>query len=207
MRKSSSIHRTSFLLTCRLKAIPRANPIQNGGSLYPFPFAITKLIAVNAIESTAEERMRIPICLVLAFHIVSSALPVLAGATVLPWQREMPLREAAPTIELTSLLDRANPQPDNGGNPIGGPSMTICNLKMRSTIWGPPDRITVSVTKNNVWDRRLHEFAVPTKQDITKAHFRRSTRTMSVSKETRSVRSTWDGCEGGRTQSIRIANR
>jgi hypothetical protein len=115
--------------------------------------------------------MRIPIRLVLAFHIVSSALPVLAGATVLPWQREMPLREAAPTIVLSSLLDPTNPQPDNGGNPIGGPSMTICNLKIRSTIWGPPDRITISVTKNNVWDRRLHEFAVPTLQDITEGAF------------------------------------
>ncbi len=115
--------------------------------------------------------MRIPIRLVLAFPIVSSALPVLAGATVLPWQREMPLREAARTIELTSSLDPANPQPDNGGNPIGGPSMTICNLKMRSTIWGPPDRITISVTKNNVWDRRLDELPVPTLQDITDGDF------------------------------------
>ena len=76
----------------------------------------------------------------------------------LPWQREMSLREAAQAVNFESVLNAINPQPDYGGNPFGGPSMTIDNLKMRSTIWGPPDRITISITKNNVWDRRLHEF-------------------------------------------------
>ena len=45
--------------------------------------------------------------------------------------------------------------------------MTVDNLKMRSTMWGPPDHITISITKNNVWDRRLHQFPVPSLQDIT----------------------------------------
>ena len=92
-------------------------------------------------------------------------------ANPLPWQREMPLKEAAQDINFQSTLDPANPQPDNGGSPFGGPSMTIDNLKIRSTIWGPPDHITISITKNNVWDRRLHLFPVPSLQDITNGAF------------------------------------
>src|SRR5208283_240449 len=93
-----------------------------------------------------------------AIIVLGTGLPALASdSQTLPWQREMPLREAARTVVLESTLNPTNPQPDNGGEPFGGPSMTINKLKMRTTIWGPPDRITISLTKNNVWDRRLHE--------------------------------------------------
>ena len=90
---------------------------------------------------------------------------------ILPWQREIPLREAARAVALESVLDPTNPQPDFGGNPFAGPSMTVCNLKMRSVLWGPPDRITVSLNKNNVWDRRLNEFRAPTLAEITEGAF------------------------------------
>ncbi|MGE5612202.1 MAG: glycosyl hydrolase family 95 catalytic domain-containing protein [Bacillota bacterium] len=83
----------------------------------------------------------------------------------------MPLREVARSVVLESTLNPTNPQPDNGGEPFNGPSMTINSLKMRNTIWGPPDRITISLTKNNVWDRRLHEFPAPTLQEITEGAF------------------------------------
>jgi hypothetical protein len=78
----------------------------------------------------------------------------------------MPLREAAQAVVLQSILNPTNPQLDWGGGPFSGPSMVISNLKMRSVIWGPPDKITISVTKNDVWDRRLHEFPAPTLQDL-----------------------------------------
>jgi hypothetical protein len=89
----------------------------------------------------------------------------------LPWQREMPLREAARSVVLESTLHPTNPQPDIFGEPFGGPSMSINSLKMRTTIWGPPERITISLTRNNVWDRRLHEFAVPTLEDISEGAY------------------------------------
>ena len=46
--------------------------------------------------------------------------------------------------------------------------MTINNLKMRTTLWGPPDRVTISLTKNNVWDRRINTrgLTAPTLQEI-----------------------------------------
>jgi len=107
----------------------------------------------------------------LAAFALGGALPAsAAGPQALPWQREMSLREAAQSVQLESTLNRSNPQPDFSAYP-GGPAMSINNLKMRTTIWGPPDRITISLNKNDVWDRRLHEFPAPTLQDITEGAF------------------------------------
>ena len=86
----------------------------------------------------------------------------------LPWNREMSLKEASKSVKLKSTLDRTNPFPDFDG--FGdGHSMCINNLKMRTTIWGSPDRITISLNKNNVWDRRLNirSLQAPTLQDIS----------------------------------------
>ena len=51
--------------------------------------------------------------------------------------------------------------------------MSVNNLKMRTTIWGTPDHITVSLNKNNVWDRRLNvrSLQAPTLQEITEGAF------------------------------------
>jgi hypothetical protein len=127
-------------------------------------------------ELRTEPQMKVPgqsrLAVMAVFFLASVATSAFADdAPLLPWQREAPLREAAQSVSFESTLDPTNPQPDYGGNPFGGPSMTIDNLKMRSTIWGPPDRITISVTKNNVWDRRLHEFTVPSLQEITDGAF------------------------------------
>lgn len=86
-----------------------------------------------------------------------------AEASPLPWQREMPLREAAKSATLENTLNPTNPLP--------GPSMDINNLKMRTTIWGPADRITISLTKNNVWDRRVNWYDAPTLEEITEGAF------------------------------------
>ena len=81
---------------------------------------------------------------------------------LLPWQREIPLREAAKSISIESTLNPTDP--DRG-------AMSINNLKMNTTLWGPTNRITISLTKNDVWDRRLHEFKAPTLQEITEGAF------------------------------------
>ena len=81
---------------------------------------------------------------------------------------EIPLREAAQSVAWESALQPNSPLPDSGGFGVGR-AMTINNLKMRTTLWGPPDRITISLNKNNVWDRRLNtrSFQAPTLQEIT----------------------------------------
>jgi hypothetical protein len=34
------------------------------------------------------------------------------------------------------------------------PAVDLCTLKMRVSLWGPPDRLTLTLGKNDVWDRR-----------------------------------------------------
>ena len=81
---------------------------------------------------------------------------------LLPWQREILLREAAKSVVIECKLNPTDP--DRG-------AMSINNLKMNTTLWGPTNRITISLTKNDVWDRRLHEFKEPTLQEITEGAF------------------------------------
>jgi hypothetical protein len=90
--------------------------------------------------------------------------PALATAAQqpLPWKREISLREAAQTTLVQGPLNPTDP---------GRSAMSINNLKMHTVMWGPPNRITISINKNNVWDRRLHEFQAPTLQEITEGAF------------------------------------
>jgi hypothetical protein len=88
----------------------------------------------------------------------------------LPWQREIPLREAAKSITLEGMLNAGGPS-GGFGQGGGGAASSINNLKMRTAIWGPPERITISLNKNNVWDRRLHAYQAPTLQEITEGAY------------------------------------
>src|SRR4051812_39713684 len=76
-------------------------------------------------------------------------LAAVAVAAELPWQREMPLREAARDAAITSALDPQ--QPAQGANVS---RLTLSNAQVRSSLWGPSDRVTLSVLKTDVWDRR-----------------------------------------------------
>lgn len=105
--------------------------------------------------------------------IIIIVFPVLAEEQqILPWEREISLREAAQSVTLQTTLNPTNPLPSWGSYP-SGTTMTINNLKMRTTLWGPSDRITISLTKNNVWDRRVNPrgFEAPTLQDIIDGAF------------------------------------
>jgi len=98
------------------------------------------------------------ICMLTVAQMISGA-----ESEPLPWQREMPLREAAKSVTLERTLNPTDPNDRS--------TMSINNLKMHTVIWGPPNQITISLTKNNVWDRRLHDFPAPTLQDITEGAF------------------------------------
>ena len=103
---------------------------------------------------------------------VASPSAATAQSPTLPWEREIPLREAAKSVVFENTLNPTNPLPDSGEY-FTGPAMSVNNLKMRTTIWGSPDRITVSLNKNNVWDRRLNarSLSAPTLQEITEGVF------------------------------------
>ena len=94
--------------------------------------------------------------------------PALAAPTQrLPWEREIPLREAARSVTIDNTLNPTDPLPDRNSYPLGK-AMAINSLKMRTTLWGPPERVTISLTKNNVWDRRVNPrgLEAPTLQEI-----------------------------------------
>ncbi|MBV5314488.1 MAG: hypothetical protein JZU47_14400 [Prolixibacteraceae bacterium] len=90
------------------------------------------------------------------------------NAQKLPWEREIPLKEAAKSVFLRSTLAPDNSLPNRKCYPRDGKAVTINNLKMRTTLWGPPEQITISLTKNNVWDRRINPrgLVAPTLQEI-----------------------------------------
>ena len=113
---------------------------------------------------------KLPLLAILVLGIVLSAMP--AESQQLPWQREIPLREAAQSVFIENTLAPDDPLPDWNSYPRGT-TMTITNLKMRTTLWGPPDRITISLTKNNVWDRRVNPrgFEAPTLEEIVDAAY------------------------------------
>ena len=105
----------------------------------------------------------LPAIVMLGVVFQSSA----AQPQVLPWEREIPLRQAAQSVSIENTLNPTDPLPDRNCYPLGK-AMTINNLKMRTTVWGPPERVTISLTKNNVWDRRVNVrgFEAPTLQEI-----------------------------------------
>jgi hypothetical protein len=82
---------------------------------------------------------------------------------LLPWQTELALKDAAKTTVIEGKLSPNNPLPSV--------AMAINNLKMRTTLWGPTNRVTISLTKNNVWDRRVKWYTPPTIEEITEGAF------------------------------------
>src|SRR3954464_11852854 len=73
----------------------------------------------------------------------------LTAAAPLPWEREQPLREAARDVTIVSPLDPQ--QPAQGAN-VG--RNTLSNEQVRAALWGPSERVTLSLLKTDVWDRR-----------------------------------------------------
>jgi hypothetical protein len=80
----------------------------------------------------------------------------------LPWQREMPLREAAGKVFVSARLPE-NPQVQAEGQ---GGATQILNLGIRTAIWGPSHRTTLSLLKNDVWDRRITQNRYPTMKEV-----------------------------------------
>jgi len=82
----------------------------------------------------------------LACTVFIACCPVRAA---LPWEREQPLKEAARTVTIAGMLDAL--QPAQGAN-LG--RNTLSNEQVRAALWGPSNRVTLSLLKTDVWDRR-----------------------------------------------------
>ncbi|NJK95657.1 MAG: hypothetical protein HC905_12785, partial [Bacteroidales bacterium] len=61
-------------------------------------------------------------------------ISLFAQNSPLPWEREIPLKEASKSVFLTSILAPDNSLPNRRCYPRDGKAMTINNLKMRTTL-------------------------------------------------------------------------
>jgi hypothetical protein len=133
---------------------------------------------------------------------------LLSGASLLA-AAEPTLRELAATAVVTGKLQAGSPQPDRDAWPVG-PAMTVTSLGMRTTLWGPPDRPTLSIMRNDVWDRRTVKLHVPTLAEITEGAFAPANRSLPDLPATGSTRPAslgWLVPTGGYTDPFRPGQR
>lgn len=84
----------------------------------------------------------------------------------LPWEREISLKQAAKNVFLAATLDAKQPPQ---GTAEG--RLTISNFQMHASLWGPSDRVTLSLLKNDVFDRRVGSGPKVTLADIRAGAF------------------------------------
>ncbi|MBC7785633.1 MAG: hypothetical protein H7144_17515 [Burkholderiales bacterium] len=80
----------------------------------------------------------------------------------LPWEREMLLREAAKKVFVNAALPVRPSAPSEGQ----GTGTQILSLSTRTAIWGPSHRVTLSLLKNDIWDRRITQAPFPKMKDV-----------------------------------------
>ena len=76
----------------------------------------------------------------------------------LPWKREIPLRVAARSVFVEGILHPSDPTPNVLGlHQDAGQTLTMAltNPALKSSLWGPSHRITLSIIKTDVQDRRV----------------------------------------------------
>ncbi len=68
------------------------------------------------------------------------------------WDKEPTLWEIAQTTTVTHQIPKADPQPEGMWN--GGTALNVSTKELKMSLWGPPEQLTISVNKTDVWDRR-----------------------------------------------------
>ena len=70
------------------------------------------------------------------------------------WDREPSLWDAAGTVTRSHPVPSTDPQPE--GTWSGGTAVDLSTPKLRIGLWGPPQQLTLSLGKTDVWDRRRY---------------------------------------------------
>ena len=70
------------------------------------------------------------------------------------WNSEPSLLELAGTCRVRQPLPRHPQIAACFPGAADQPAVDLCTLKMRVSLWGPSDRLTLTLGKNDVWDRR-----------------------------------------------------
>lgn len=72
-----------------------------------------------------------------------------------------PLWDLARSTTIRRDLPRSNPRPEGSWPPMTNSAVNLSTPRMKISLWGPPDRLTLSLGKTDVWDRRRYEWEKP----------------------------------------------
>ncbi len=76
------------------------------------------------------------------------------------WETQPSLSALADKVTLSQTLPATDPQHKDINN--GGTAANLSTLDLNISLWGPPHRLTLSVGKTDVWDRRRYQEPVMT---------------------------------------------
>ena len=71
------------------------------------------------------------------------------------WDKEPTFAEAAKNATISRAIPQGNPQKEGRAYIGGETAPDLSTQEMKITLWGPPDRPTLSLGKTDVWDRRI----------------------------------------------------
>lgn len=72
-----------------------------------------------------------------------------------------PLWDLARSTTIRRTLPRLNPRPEGAWPPMKSSAINLSTPRMKISLWGPADQLTLSLAKTDVWDRRRHEWEKP----------------------------------------------
>ena len=103
------------------------------------------------------------------------------------WDEEPGLWELAQGMSYKQSIPRENPQPVGlSGNAVPR-AINLCNPELKASLWGPTDRLTVSLGKTDVWDRRLKIVKLPHIDEVREACFSPANADKEITEETPGV--------------------
>jgi hypothetical protein len=82
-----------------------------------------------------------------------------------------PLWDMARSTTIRRTLPRSNPRPEGAWPTMAESAVNLSTPRMKISLWGPADQLTLSLGKTDVWDRRRHEWEKP----LTLAEIREGT--------------------------------
>lgn len=87
------------------------------------------------------------------------------------WDKEPSLRQAAGTVTICRPISPGDPMGEKMYNITGpGTAPNLSTQEMKIALWGPPDRLTLTLGKTDVWDRRISENPVFTLDRVKQAY-------------------------------------
>ena len=87
------------------------------------------------------------------------------------WESEPSLREAARAVTIRRPVSPVDPMGERMYNIVGpGTAPNLSTQEMKISLWGPPDRLTLTLGKTDVWDRRISENPVFTLDQVKQAY-------------------------------------